>query len=181
MRCARAGLKSQLDGVCDSTLLACRYGSRSSCATPAVLLQYRPVIIHRAILGSVERMFAILCENFGGTVVRVPTTLFTSQRPLQSPFPPISVSLPSDLSSSFVRAFSTANGIEPAGKWPFWLSPRQALVIPIHPKFTGYAEKVARRFHLASYAADVDMDQSTTLMKKIRNACVAQVCMPYTP
>ena len=26
----------------------------------------RPVIIHRAILGSVERMIAILCENFGG-------------------------------------------------------------------------------------------------------------------
>ena len=36
----------------------------------------RPVIIHRAILGSVERMFAILCEHY-------------------------------------------------AGKWPFWLSPRQ--------------------------------------------------------
>ena len=36
----------------------------------------RPVIIHRAILGSVERMIAILTENF-------------------------------------------------AGKWPFWLSPRQ--------------------------------------------------------
>lgn len=27
---------------------------------------YRPVIIHRAILGSVERMIAILTENFGG-------------------------------------------------------------------------------------------------------------------
>jgi len=26
----------------------------------------RPVIIHRAILGSVERMFAILCEHYGG-------------------------------------------------------------------------------------------------------------------
>ena len=26
----------------------------------------RPVIIHRAILGSLERMFAILTENFGG-------------------------------------------------------------------------------------------------------------------
>lgn len=27
---------------------------------------YRPVIIHRAILGSVERMIAILTESFGG-------------------------------------------------------------------------------------------------------------------
>ena len=26
----------------------------------------RPVIIHRAILGSVERMIAILCENYSG-------------------------------------------------------------------------------------------------------------------
>lgn len=26
----------------------------------------RPVIIHRAILGSVERMIAILSENYGG-------------------------------------------------------------------------------------------------------------------
>lgn len=26
----------------------------------------RPVIIHRAVLGSVERMMAILTENFGG-------------------------------------------------------------------------------------------------------------------
>lgn len=26
----------------------------------------RPVIIHRAILGSVERMIAILTENYGG-------------------------------------------------------------------------------------------------------------------
>ena len=26
----------------------------------------RPVMIHRAILGSVERMIAILCENYAG-------------------------------------------------------------------------------------------------------------------
>ena len=26
----------------------------------------RPVIIHRAILGSVERMMAVLCESYGG-------------------------------------------------------------------------------------------------------------------
>lgn len=26
----------------------------------------RPVIIHRAVLGSVERMIAILAENYGG-------------------------------------------------------------------------------------------------------------------
>ncbi|EDO27279.1 predicted protein, partial [Nematostella vectensis] len=53
----------------------------------------RPVIVHRAILGSVERMIAILTESFGG-------------------------------------------------KWPFWLSPRQAIVIPIGPKYDEYAQKV---------------------------------------
>lgn len=26
----------------------------------------KPVIVHRAVLGSVERMIAILCESFGG-------------------------------------------------------------------------------------------------------------------
>jgi hypothetical protein len=46
----------------------------------------RPVMIHRAVLGSVERMFAILLEHY-------------------------------------------------AGKWPFWLSPRQAIVCSISEKF----------------------------------------------
>eukprot|EP00911_Craspedida_sp_UC1_P001270 UC1_evm1s957 len=86
---------------------------------------YRPVIIHRAILGSVERMFAILCENY-------------------------------------------------AGKWPFWLSPRQAQVVAVHPKFEAYAQQVQRRFHLLDFAIDVDRDEGSTMLKKIRNACVAQ-------
>ncbi|RUS26013.1 threonyl-tRNA synthetase [Jimgerdemannia flammicorona] len=55
-----------------------------------------PVIVHRAILGSVERMLAILIEHTGG-------------------------------------------------RWPFWLSPRQAIVIPVATQFAGYAEEVARR------------------------------------
>ncbi len=42
----------------------------------------RPVMIHRAMLGSVERMLAVLIEHYGGS-------------------------------------------------WPFWLSPRQAMVVPI--------------------------------------------------
>ncbi|KAH9709079.1 threonine--tRNA ligase 1 [Citrus sinensis] len=50
----------------------------------------RPVMIHRAILGSVERMFAILLEHY-------------------------------------------------KGKWPFWLSPRQAIVCPVSEKSQPYA------------------------------------------
>jgi threonyl-tRNA synthetase len=55
----------------------------------------RPVIIHRAILGSVERMVAILTESYGG-------------------------------------------------KWPFWLSPRQCIVIPVGTPFHDYAFKVCK-------------------------------------
>ncbi|ONK78917.1 uncharacterized protein A4U43_C01F980 [Asparagus officinalis] len=56
----------------------------------------RPVMIHRAILGSVERMLAILLEHY-------------------------------------------------KGKWPFWLSPRQAIVFPVSKKNNDYALQVSVR------------------------------------
>uniref|UniRef100_A0A672Z7D3 threonine--tRNA ligase n=1 Tax=Sphaeramia orbicularis TaxID=375764 RepID=A0A672Z7D3_9TELE len=40
----------------------------------------RPVIIHRAILGSVERMIAILTENYGGKMVSMALPLWLSPR-----------------------------------------------------------------------------------------------------
>ncbi|XP_078541057.1 threonine--tRNA ligase 1, cytoplasmic-like [Lissotriton helveticus] len=85
----------------------------------------RPVIIHRAILGSVERMIAILSENYGG-------------------------------------------------KWPFWLSPRQVMLVPVGPSCDEYAQQVCSRFYEAGFMADVDLDHSCTLNKKIRNAQLAQ-------
>ncbi|XP_033616954.1 threonine--tRNA ligase 2, cytoplasmic [Fukomys damarensis] len=85
----------------------------------------RPVIIHRAILGSVERMIAILSENCGG-------------------------------------------------KWPFWLSPRQVMVIPVGPTCEKYALQVSSEFFEEGFMADVDLDDSCTLNKKIRNAQLAQ-------
>uniref|UniRef100_A0A8C2WAC6 threonine--tRNA ligase n=1 Tax=Chinchilla lanigera TaxID=34839 RepID=A0A8C2WAC6_CHILA len=85
----------------------------------------RPVIIHRAILGSVERMIAILSENYGG-------------------------------------------------KWPFWLSPRQVMVIPVGPTCEKYALKVSSEFFEEGFMADIDLDDSCTLNKKIRNAQLAQ-------
>ncbi|XP_045681059.1 threonine--tRNA ligase 2, cytoplasmic isoform X2 [Phyllostomus hastatus] len=84
-----------------------------------------PVIIHRAILGSVERMIAILSENYGG-------------------------------------------------KWPFWLSPRQVMVIPVGPTCEKYALQVSGAFSEEGFMADVDLDHSCTLNKKIRNAQLAQ-------
>ncbi|GFV07623.1 threonine--tRNA ligase 1, cytoplasmic [Trichonephila clavipes] len=85
----------------------------------------RPVIIHRAILGSVERMIAILTESYGG-------------------------------------------------KWPFWLSPRQSIVVPVGPMFEEYAQKVCNEIHSAGFICDMDVDQGDTMKKKIRNAQLAQ-------
>lgn len=84
----------------------------------------RPVIIHRAIFGSVERFMAILIEHTGG-------------------------------------------------KWPFWISPRQAIVVTVSDKFNDYAKEVQRKIHAAGF--DVDLDETdNTLPKKIREAQIAQ-------
>ncbi|XP_043195729.1 threonine--tRNA ligase 1, cytoplasmic-like isoform X4 [Amphibalanus amphitrite] len=85
----------------------------------------RPVIIHRAVLGSVERMIAILTESYGG-------------------------------------------------KWPFWLSPRQAAVVPVGPAYDAYAEQVRDQVHAAGFCCDADLDAGDTMNKKIRNAQLAQ-------
>ncbi|XP_029663792.1 threonine--tRNA ligase, cytoplasmic isoform X2 [Formica exsecta] len=85
----------------------------------------RPVIIHRAILGSVERMVAILTESYGG-------------------------------------------------KWPYWLSPRQAMVVPVVSQFDDYAYEVKQKLWDAGVMVEVDTDSSDTLNKKIRNAQLAQ-------
>ena len=53
---------------------------------PVPVKENRPVMIHRAILGSLERFISIITEHF-------------------------------------------------AGKWPFWLSPRQVLVVPVAHAF----------------------------------------------
>ncbi|KAM7048465.1 threonine--tRNA ligase 2, cytoplasmic [Molossus nigricans] len=85
----------------------------------------RPVIIHRAVLGSVERMTAILSEHYGG-------------------------------------------------KWPFWLSPRQVMVIPVEPTCDKYALQVCSALFEEGFMADVDLDRSCTLNKKICTAQEAQ-------
>ncbi|KAH8101741.1 tars protein [Cristinia sonorae] len=84
----------------------------------------RPVIIHRAILGSLERFIAIITEHF-------------------------------------------------AGKWPFWLSPRQVLVLPVAAPYKEYAAKIGATLSEAGLYADVD-NGDNTLQKKIRNGEIAQ-------
>jgi len=87
--------------------------------------KHHPVMIHRAILGSVERMIAVLTESTGG-------------------------------------------------KWPFWLSPRQAMVVPVGIPFNGYAVEVASMLKKAGFCAEADTDDSNTMNKKVRNAQIAQ-------
>ncbi|KKA28045.1 hypothetical protein TD95_001539, partial [Thielaviopsis punctulata] len=84
----------------------------------------RPVMIHRAMAGSIERFTGILCEHF-------------------------------------------------AGKWPFWISPRQIMVIPVGKGFFSYAEEVRQIFHDAKTFVDVDLS-GETLQKKVRKAQLAQ-------
>lgn len=84
----------------------------------------RPVMIHRAILGSVERFMAILTEHF-------------------------------------------------AGKWPFWLSPRQIMIVPVMKAAEEYVLQVQAIFRKMNMHADVDLS-GNTMPKKIRTAQIQQ-------
>jgi threonyl-tRNA synthetase len=84
----------------------------------------RPVMVHRAMLGSVERMFAVLCEHWGG-------------------------------------------------KWPFWISPRQVMIVPVHPEFNDYCQSVKAKLHKEGFYVDVDTSKDT-FQKKVRKAQVDQ-------
>ena len=84
----------------------------------------RPVMIHRAIIGSFERFIAIMTEHF-------------------------------------------------AGKWPFWLSPRQILVIPVMPTVNDYVEEVQNLLRAQKLHADIDIS-GNTMKKKILTGQLAQ-------
>ena len=60
-----------------------------------------------------------------------------------------------------------------AGKWPFWLSPRQVIVCPISEKAADYCESVYLYLHKQGFMADVDRTQGN-IKRKIRNAELAQ-------
>ncbi|EER17786.1 conserved hypothetical protein [Perkinsus marinus ATCC 50983] len=83
----------------------------------------RPVMVHRAILGSIERCTAILTEHYGG-------------------------------------------------KWPFWLSPRQVMVVPVSDKYSDYADYLRKQLVRLGYEADADLS-TRTMNKKVREAQVA--------
>lgn len=87
----------------------------------------RPVIIHRAILGSIERFIGMIAENC-------------------------------------------------AGRWPFWLSPLQALVVPIHPNLNQFAKLVSDEFRKHGFWVDCNETPGVTFNRKIREALLT----PYS-
>lgn len=78
-----------------------------------------PVMVHRAILGSVERFTAILLEHT-------------------------------------------------AGKLPFWVSPRQVVLVPVAADQFEYARDIAQQLVDEGFYADVD-DSNDRFKKKLRN------------
>ncbi|KAL4892597.1 hypothetical protein BDV59DRAFT_37100 [Aspergillus ambiguus] len=84
----------------------------------------RPVVIHRAIIGSFERFLGILIEHFGG-------------------------------------------------KWPFWISPRQILIVPVMPAVNDYVEELQTILRGDKLNVDIDVS-GNTMQKKIRNGQLAQ-------
>jgi threonyl-tRNA synthetase len=59
------------------------------------------------------------------------------------------------------------------GKWPFWLSPRQILVVPIMPSANDYTLEVQALFRAKGFHADVDVS-GNTIKKKILMGQTAQ-------
>ncbi|WP_437371043.1 threonine--tRNA ligase [Maribacter litoralis] len=86
---------------------------------------HRPVMIHRAPFGSMERFIALLLEHTGGN-------------------------------------------------FPLWLTPEQAIILPVSEKHEKYAEKVLKSLENNEIRALVD-SRNETVGKKIREAEMAKI------
>lgn len=60
-----------------------------------------------------------------------------------------------------------------AGKWPFWLSPRQILVVPVMPQANDYVLEVQALFRAKGFHVDADVT-GNTMKKKILNGQMQQ-------
>jgi threonyl-tRNA synthetase len=78
----------------------------ASAVKPKGVSKNRPVMVHRAMLGSLERMIAVLTEHYGG-------------------------------------------------RWPFWLSPRQAMVVPVGQVMSIHLNLKAVYMLLLTFTSDV--------------------------
>ncbi|XP_073226859.1 threonine--tRNA ligase, mitochondrial 1-like isoform X2 [Cicer arietinum] len=59
------------------------------------------------------------------------------------------------------------------GKWPFWLSPRQAILCPVSEKSQAYALQVRDQIHEEGYHVDADTTDME-IQKKVEEARLAQ-------
>ena len=89
--------------------------------------EHRPVMIHRALLGSFERFIGILIEHYGG-------------------------------------------------EFPVWLTPTQAIVLPIADRHLEYATAVNARLIEAGVRSELD-DRTESVGRKIRDAELRKI--PY--
>lgn len=87
--------------------------------------RHRPYMVHRALLGSIERFFGVLVEHY-------------------------------------------------AGAMPVWLSPVQAVAMPITDKHTEYARKVQAAMRKLDIRCDLD-DRNDKIGYRIRNAQMQKV------
>jgi threonyl-tRNA synthetase len=87
--------------------------------------EHRPVMIHRALLGSIERFAGILIEHYGG-------------------------------------------------RFPIWLAPVQAGILPVADRHAGYAHRLAGRLTEAGFRVRVD-ERSESVGRKIRDAELAKL------
>jgi threonyl-tRNA synthetase len=53
------------------------------------------------------------------------------------------------------------------------LSPRQAMIVPVHLDWSDYCNEVRAKLHDAGFYADVELSKNT-FQKKVRNAQIAQ-------
>ncbi|MDB9826703.1 threonine--tRNA ligase [Candidatus Pelagibacter sp.] len=84
-----------------------------------------PVMLHRALFGSLERFIGILIENY-------------------------------------------------AGKFPFWIAPLQAVVIPISEEFDPYAKEVNEKINNVGISSEVDL-KNHNLNYKIREHSLSKI------
>jgi threonyl-tRNA synthetase len=84
-----------------------------------------PVMLHRALFGSLERFIGILIENY-------------------------------------------------SGKLPFWITPLQAMIIPVSDEFDGYAKKVYKQINEVGINCEMDL-KNHNLNYKIREHSLSKV------
>jgi threonyl-tRNA synthetase len=89
--------------------------------------EQRPYMVHRALLGSMERFFGVLIEHY-------------------------------------------------AGAFPVWLSPVQAVIIPVADRHNDYAQQVGRQLRTAGLRAEVDV-RGDRMNAKVRDAQLQKI--PY--